>query len=59
MFEIQKGAGAIRVKTIRLPDELFQHLDELARDNGISMNALIMQCCNYALCSMEKQRQEG
>ena len=59
MFEIQKGTGAIHVKTIRLPDELFRHLDQLAQDNGISMNALILQCCNYALCNMEKPEEEA
>ena len=59
MFQIEKGTRISCVKTIRLPDELFQHLDRLARDNNISMNALIVQCCNYALCNMEKSQEQA
>lgn len=36
-------------KTIRLPEELVKRLEIIASDKDISLNQLIVQCCEYAL----------
>lgn len=36
-------------KTIRLPEELVKRLEKIASDKDISLNQLIVQCCEYAL----------
>ncbi|MDD3305898.1 MAG: toxin-antitoxin system HicB family antitoxin [Acetobacterium sp.] len=36
-------------KTIRLPEELLKRLEKIASDKDISLNQLIIQCCEYAL----------
>lgn len=36
-------------KTFRLNKELVEELSECATENNISLNALVAQCCRYAL----------
>lgn len=36
-------------KTLRLPKELVNQLEILAQEKGISLNNLVIQCCEYAL----------
>lgn len=36
-------------KTLRLPKELVNQLEILAQGKGISLNNLVIQCCEYAL----------
>lgn len=50
MFEIKKPQSFN--KTIRMPDELIERLQELADKNDISFNQLVVQCCEYALAHM-------
>lgn len=55
MFRINsdfKGANISR--TIRFTEDLFEELNQLAQDNNISFNYLVLQCCDYALKNMEK-----
>ena len=53
MFEIDKGkCGANVPRTVRLPETLCERLCQIAQDNNISFNSLVVQCCNYALGSM-------
>lgn len=50
MFKIYnefKGANVPR--TIRFTDKLFEQLNEIAVQNDISLNLLVLQCCKYAL----------
>lgn len=42
------------VKTIRLPRELFDRMNQLVRQQHISLNKLIVQCCEFALDHMEE-----
>lgn len=39
-------------KTFRLPAELVERLERIAQNNGISLNNLVVQCCEYALNDM-------
>lgn len=47
MFEVNKPEFVN--KTFRLEKDLVEELIQCASDNGISLNALIAQCCRYAL----------
>ena len=52
MFEIKKQQSSN--KTIRMPDELIERIQALADKNDISFNALVIQCCEYALSDIKK-----
>ena len=47
MFYVQKPEMVN--KTFRLPEELVNRLSAVAQQQGVSMNNLVAQCCNYAL----------
>lgn len=36
-------------KTFRLPDEIINKLEELAKENNTSMNRIVIQCLEYAI----------
>ena len=52
MFKIEKPE--MINKTFRLPLELVQKLQTVAQNKGVSLNNLIIQCCEYALKNLEK-----
>lgn len=53
MFEVKKPQSSN--KTIRMPDDLIARLQELANRNDISFNQLVVQCCEYALKSLNEK----
>ena len=42
-------------KTFRMPLELIQQLQTLAQNKDVSLNNLVIQCCEYALKNLEKE----
>lgn len=52
MFTIRKGYDTVN-KTFRLPVELVDSLEQLAADNKLSLNQLVIQCLQYALDDLE------
>lgn len=52
MFKIQKGYDS-ESKTFRLPVELVNQLENLAAQNKLSLNQLVIQCLNYAVSNLE------
>jgi len=52
MFTIRKGYDS-ESKTFRLPIELIKKLDELATQNKLSLNQLVIQCLTYAVENLE------
>ena len=50
MFEVKKPEFVS--KTFRFEKSLSDRLTKCAADNDISMNALVVQCCEYALDNM-------
>ena len=54
MFEIKKPSSSN--KTIRMPDTLIEQLEKLAAKNDISFNQLVVQCCEYALKDLKKDK---
>ena len=58
MFKIEnefKNANISR--TVRFTEPLFEKLNKVAAENDISFNLLVLQCCKYALGSMENEEQ--
>ena len=55
MFKIDNELKHANVaRTVRFTEPLFEKLNRVASENGISFNLLVLQCCNYALNTMEK-----
>lgn len=57
MFIIRKGYNKSN-KTFRLPDELIERLNTLAAKNNLSLNALVIQCLEYAIDNLEEDAPE-
>lgn len=54
MFEAKKEFGNANIsRTIRFTDELFERLGRVAQEKSISVNLLVLQCCQYALDHMK------
>ncbi len=51
MFTIKKQEYVN--KTFRIPKELSESLSQCAQEQNISINQLVIQCCDYALSHME------
>jgi len=47
MFEIKKPEMVNR--TFRMPKDLVEKLGEVAQTKDVSINKLVIQCCEYAL----------
>ena len=47
MFQIKKTEYTN--KTFRMPTELIKKMETLAQNKHISLNNLVVQCCEYAL----------
>ena len=45
-------------KTFRLPADLVERLSAVAQEQGVSMNNLVAQCCEYALGHMKDDNQK-
>ena len=53
MFVVKKNESSN--KTIRMPVELIDRLEKVAKEKDVSFSRLILQCCEYALAHMENQ----
>lgn len=54
MFKVDNELKSANVpRTVRFTEPLFEKLNEVASENGISFNLLVLQCCKYALDNME------
>ena len=42
-------------KTFRIPEELSIKLEALAQRKGVSLNNLVVQCCEYAINNIEDE----
>lgn len=50
MFRVSKEyRNANIARTIRFTSEIYEKLTEVAQENEISFNLLVLQCCKYAL----------
>lgn len=54
MFEIDNKFKNTNVpRTIRFTDDLFEKLNKISSEKGVSFNLLVLQCCEYALKNMK------
>ena len=50
MFLVENGlAGANIPRTIRFTGPLYSDLNKLAAEAGVSLNALVLQCCQMCI----------
>ncbi|MCL2694015.1 MAG: hypothetical protein FWE60_02785 [Oscillospiraceae bacterium] len=54
MFDVSKPEFVN--KTFRLPKELLNDLQELAQVKDVSLNYLIVRCCEYALENFKNKK---
>lgn len=52
MFKVKKEE--FTNKTFRMPNDLVEQLQNVAQEQGVSLNQLVIQCCRYALDNLEK-----
>lgn len=55
MFEIKKGSKTYENKTVRLPRDMIEKVQELATKNNLSFNSVVQQCVQYALDNMKEE----
>lgn len=56
IFDVKKPEMAN--KTFRLPVELIKHLETVAQQKGVSVNNLVVQCCQYALDNLNEENSD-
>lgn len=52
MFKVKKEE--FTNKTFRMPNDLIEQLQSVAQEQSVSLNQLVVQCCQYALDNLEK-----
>ncbi len=57
MFRVKKDEYIN--KTFRFKKELLDELNQCASDNNISLNAIVAQCCRYALDNMANKGKDS
>jgi predicted HicB family RNase H-like nuclease len=53
MFKVKKPDNVN--KTFRMPLELVKKLEMLAQEKDVSLNNLVIQCCEYALANIDTE----
>lgn len=55
MFRIGKEFEPANIsRTVRFTEKLYERLNQIASQNGISFNRLVILCCDYALENIEE-----
>lgn len=54
MFEVKKQEYIN--KTFRMPVELIKKLEVIAQSEKVSLNNLIVQCCEYSIKNLKKEK---
>ena len=57
MFKVKKPDSVN--KTFRMPLELVKKLEILAQEKGVSLNNLVVQCCEYALDNIDTEEPDA
>ena len=52
MFKVKKEE--FTNKTFRMPNDLIEQLQSVAQEQSVSLNQLVIQCCQYALDNLEE-----
>lgn len=57
MFQIKKTQEMVN-RTFRMPEKLVEKMAVIAQKEGISLNNLVIQCCEYAIEDMATESKE-
>jgi predicted HicB family RNase H-like nuclease len=49
MFVVKNERNESLTKTIRLPKDIYERLNSIAKKNKITLNNIIIQACRYAV----------
>ena len=49
MFVVKSEQNESITKTIRLPKDIYERLNSIAKKNKITLNNIIIQACRYAV----------
>ncbi len=55
MFELKKDFSEYENKSLRLPKELIDKVQDLANKNNMSFNKVVIQCIEYDLNNMQEE----
>lgn len=55
MFKVKKDYIEYENKSLRLPKALIDSVQQVANENNLSFNKVVIQCIEYALENMEEQ----
>jgi len=54
MFKINNEFKSANIsRTVRFTEPIFEKLNQIAAENDISFNLLVLQCCKYALDNLK------
>lgn len=56
-FVVKKYKNANISRTVRFTPELFDTLSQVAADQDVAFNSLILQCCEFALSNLTESQQ--
>lgn len=54
-FKLKKDYSEYEYKSLRLPTNLIKEVQELANNNNMSFNKVVIQCIEYALDNMAQE----
>ena len=58
MFKPKKEYTEYEYKSLRLPKELVEKAQEVAKEYELSFNKIVIQCIEYALKEMKKEEKK-
>lgn len=56
MFKLKPDYIEYENKSLRLPKDLIDHVQQLATENNMSFNKVVIQCIEYALDNLDNKR---
>ena len=59
MFKLKKEYTEYENKSLRLPKDLISKVQQLANENDLSFNKVVIQCIEYALNHTEDNNAEN
>ena len=59
MFKLKKEYTEYENKSLRLPKDLISKVQQLANENDLSFNKVVIQCIEYALSHTEDNSTES
>ena len=58
MFKVNRVEETV-TRTFRIPITLIERLSTVAQNENVSVNKLIVQCCEYALDNLHQDNKKG